>query len=54
MRLRRARRPALAALEVVFVTAIGLPIAGFMYFTFERALDQFWFALGNAVGIPFL
>lgn len=54
MRLRRSRRPAMAALEVVLVTGIGLPIAAFIYFTFERVLDQFWFALGNAVGIPFM
>ncbi len=55
MRLRRnLRRKGLSALEVVMATAIGLPIAGFIYWTTERLLDQFWFLLGNAVGWPLL
>lgn len=50
----RARRRGMAALEVIFTTAIVLPIASFLYWSIERALDLFFFTLGNTVGWPYL
>ncbi len=56
MRLRRNRtlRRAMAALEVVLATALLLPMAAFLYWMLEQALDLFFFTLGTTVGWPYL
>ncbi len=54
LRQRRSLRRALAALEVVLATALLLPMAAILYWLLERALDLFFFTLGNTVGWPYL
>jgi hypothetical protein len=52
---RTARsRPGLSALEVVMTTGALLPLAALFYWMMERAVEHFFFLLGNAVGSPYL
>jgi hypothetical protein len=44
----------MSALEVVLVTGLCLPMAAVLYWLFEQSVEQFFFALGNTVGWPFL
>jgi hypothetical protein len=48
------RRPAMAALDVVLVAAVAVPVAAALYAVVRVALGDHLFALGSAVGSPFL
>ena len=56
MRLARMKssRSAFAALDVVLCTAVAIPIAAALYALVRVALDSHLFALGKAIGSPFL
>src|SRR5262245_16917151 len=52
---RTARsRPGLSALEVVMTTGALLPLAALFYWMLERAVEHYFFLLGNSVGSPYL
>lgn len=44
----------MAALEVILATALCLPMAAFLYWGFEQALDLYFYTLGGSVGSPYL
>jgi hypothetical protein len=44
----------MSSLDVVLVTGLCLPMAAALYWAFEKAAEQFFFAFGNTVGWPYL
>ena len=57
MRLHRQRkrvRRGLAALEVVIITALTLPMAAIIFWLMVLTLRRFFGMLGNSVGMPYL
>ncbi|HEY7311859.1 MAG TPA: hypothetical protein VH643_21020 [Gemmataceae bacterium] len=50
---RRARR-GMAALEVVLVTGLALPMAAVLFWLLVLTVRRFFGMLGNGVGMPYL
>lgn len=54
MKRLRARRPGLAAIEIVMTAGVCIPAASAFYFVYEMVLNHYFFMVGNAVGMPIL
>jgi len=57
MRLHRCAsrvRRGMAALEVVFVAGLSLPMAAAIFWLLALTLKRFFGMLGNGVGLPYL